>query len=313
MMFRTWIESINTLFDMGKDLESEVDGMKGGIVADVSLTEVDKHYTLTITYEDGTSSVVNWDDSTVGIEDITMTYNDGVYLLTIILTDGTRYTFSIPVGNVVTEEELQDAVDTINATITAMNVGSPDDEASTTGSLWARMKNVVARITTNENNISILQTADTNNVKKTGTSVVTGDIQVPSPSGDTSVINKGWANDATDGVNNVVHKTGNEMIDGIKTFKGAYIPLLYNDVYTNIPASNQYRGIRLVDKNGVPMLVMAYIMRSNGTLDVDVGTNTNSNGDVGALRVSFALNGTLTLSLMKTVNGVSTSSVIATL
>lgn len=152
MRIRTWTEGLNVLFDMGSELEGEVDSFKGGIIKNVTLTEVDKHYTLTILYDDDTSDVVTWDDSTVGIEDITMTYQNGVYILTIILTDGTRYTFSIPVGNVVTEEELQDAVDTINAAITAMNVGSPDDTASSTGSLWARIKNAVMLTGTQEIN-----------------------------------------------------------------------------------------------------------------------------------------------------------------
>ena len=229
MMCRTWIEAINNLFSMGKELEESVDGMKGGIVKDVTLTEVDKHYTLTILYDDNTSDTVTWDDSTVGIEDITLTYNDGVYILTIILEDGTRYNFSIPVGNVVTEEEL-----------TALNLGTPDDEASATGSLWARIKDAVSRITTNEGNITSLQTTvaqkansadvytkaevntlDGQNVKKTGTSVVTGDIQVPTtPANPTSVVNSAYVNDATEGVNNIMHKSGNEIISGNKTFNG---------------------------------------------------------------------------------------------
>ena len=36
LMCRTWIESVNNLFNMGKDLETEVDGLKGGIVKDVN-------------------------------------------------------------------------------------------------------------------------------------------------------------------------------------------------------------------------------------------------------------------------------------
>lgn len=147
MMCRTWIEAINNLFSMGKELEESVDGLKGGIVKDVTLTEVDKHYTLTILYDDNTSDTVTWDDSTVGIEDITLNYSDGVYILAIELTDGTRYTFSIPVGDIVTQQEL-----------TALNLGTPDDTASSTGSLWARVKDAVARITTNEGNITSLQT-----------------------------------------------------------------------------------------------------------------------------------------------------------
>lgn len=198
MICRTWIESVNNLFDMGKDLETEVDGIKSGVVSNVTLTEVDKHYTLTLYYEDGTHDTVNWDDSTVGIEDITLTFIDGVYVLRITLEDGTVYSFTIPVGDIVTEQEL-----------TALNLGTPDDSASATGSLWARVKNAVSRIVT-------LETADGNNVKKTGTSVVTGDIQVPTPAGDTSVISKGWVDTVSDN-NNLLHKSGSEIINGVKT------------------------------------------------------------------------------------------------
>lgn len=96
--------------------------------------------------------------------------------------------------------------------IDAKEIGAPTDEASASGSLWARIKNAVSRI-------GGLETADANNVKKTGTNTVTGDIQVPTtPATPLSVINSAYANDPTDGVNNIVHKSGDETVSGNKTF-----------------------------------------------------------------------------------------------
>lgn len=261
MMCRTWIEAINNLFSMGKELEESVDGMKSGIVKDVTLTEVDKHYTLTILYDDDTSDTVTWDDSTVGIEDITLTYNDGVYVLTIILEDGTRYNFSIPVGNVVTEEELQSAVDTINATITAMNVGSPDDTASSTGSLWARMKNAVARITTNEGNITnlqgrvttaegnitSLQNADANNVKKTGNQTISGSLTFIT--------------------------TLKSSIDGWGTCNEITCP----NVDKASPQNIALPIIKWTDKNGSTIAQIYVMQRTTGNFDIVIST-TNSDG-----------------------------------
>lgn len=60
-------------------------------------------------------------------------------------------------------------------------------------------------------------------IAKDNTSVVTGDIQVPTPAGDDSVIPKSYA-DTADAVlqaqidDDVVHSTGNEAIGGIKAF-----------------------------------------------------------------------------------------------
>lgn len=90
-------------------------------------------------------------------------------------------------------------------------IGEPTDSASESGSLWARIKNAVTRIVS-------LETADSNNVKKTGTSTVTGTLEIPTtPPTPTSAVNSVYVNDATEGANNIVHKTGNETIDGIKT------------------------------------------------------------------------------------------------
>lgn len=274
MMCRTWIESVNNLFTMGKDLETEVDGMKGGIVKDVTLTEVDKHYTLTILYDDDTSDTVTWDDSTVGIEDITMTYDDGVYLLTIILTDGTRYTFSIPVGNVVTEEELQDAVDTINATITAMNVGSPDDTASATGSLWARVKNAVSRIGTLETSVGSSSDAASS----------TGSLWARVKDAVSRIITLETAD------TNNVKLTGNQNIGGIKYIlnsirkdselsgRGTMIFYIDSETYDNIPsASYGFDEVMLQDKNGIWYSIFGTEKTTSGDIKIKLQVRSNTN------------------------------------
>lgn len=115
--------------------------------------------------------------------------------------------------------------------IDALDIGTPDDAESTSGSLWARIKNAVARIVS-------LETADTNNVKKTGTSTVTGTLEVPTtPPTPTSAINSVYANDATEGVNNIMHKSGNETVPGVKTFSN-YQNGVMRKVFNVAPPSN---------------------------------------------------------------------------
>lgn len=88
-------------------------------------------------------------------------------------------------------------------------IGEPTDSASSTGSLWARIKNAVARI-------GSLETADTDNVKKTGTSTVTGTLEVPTiPPTPTSAVNSVYVNNAGDDANNIVHRTGQKMSGAI--------------------------------------------------------------------------------------------------
>lgn len=116
--------------------------------------------------------------------------------------------------------------------IDALNIGKETDTASATGSLWARIENALTRIVS-------LETADSNNVKKTGTSIVTGTLEVPTtPPTPTSAVNSAYVNDASDGVNNIVHKSGAETITGNKTFAGTSTFSLVNPSST-VPYINQ--------------------------------------------------------------------------
>ena len=89
---------------------------------------------------------------------------------------------------------------------------------------------------------SYVDTKDAQNVKKTGTNVVTGDIQVPTtPITPMSVVNSVYVNDATEGVNNIVHKDGWEIINGFK--RAPYINSREWDT------ANSSRWIRLLKIN----------------------------------------------------------------
>ncbi|MBR2707714.1 MAG: hypothetical protein IKE74_10850 [Mogibacterium sp.] len=135
-------------------------------------------------------------------------------------------------------------------------IGEPTDSASSTGSLWARIKNAVARIVS-------LETADSNNVKKTGTSTVTGTLEVPTaPPTPTSAINSVYVNDATEGVNNLVHKSGNETINGIKTHTSLIcIDSAYPTVMTGGASLAQYANVFVVTKDITDLDTSKRIMR----------------------------------------------------
>lgn len=155
-------------------------------------------------------------------------------------------------------------------------IGEPTDSASSTGSLWARIKNAIARIVS-------LESADANNVKKTGTSTVTGTLEVPTtPPTPTSTVNSVYVNDATAGVNNIVHKSGDETIAGIKTFSNFEIinGAMFGDaskaymkgsiiLHDNIsdaaatPPYNQYKDIILADDDNKPAIVLRMILETN--------------------------------------------------
>lgn len=104
--------------------------------------------------------------------------------------------------------------------VDALNIGKETDATSATGSLWARIKNAISRIGT-------LETADGQNVKLTGNQSVSGTktfanspVVPTTPDTPTSAVNSVYVNDASEGVNNIVHKTGSETITGSKIYTG---------------------------------------------------------------------------------------------
>lgn len=150
--------------------------------------------------------------------------------------------------------------------IDAKEIGAPDDAASASGSLWARIKNAVSRI-------GSLETADSNNVKKTGTSTVTGTIEVPTtPPTPTSVINSVYANDATEGVNNLMHKTGVEKVPGSKYLEGLWTGS------SNLGNIGNMNKIRLPHRDNTTD--WACVARVKVTNSINVIGSINGNGAV---------------------------------
>lgn len=100
--------------------------------------------------------------------------------------------------------ELEQEVDTIET-----SVGTSDDEASSSGSLWARIKYALANMvaTSGAQTIADVKTFLSSPVVPT------------TPGTTTSAVNQAYVESTVDGVNNIVHKSGNETIAGIKTFE----------------------------------------------------------------------------------------------
>ena len=128
-----------------------------------------------------------------------------------------------------------------------LDIGKPADAASSTGSLWARVKNALSRIGSAETNITNLQTgkADDNAVVKlTGNQTVAGvktfssSPSVPTtPAEGSSAVNSAYVNDGTGTYsNNIVHKSNTEIINGSKYFtSGIYRSVSFD--LTEPPAS----------------------------------------------------------------------------
>lgn len=95
-------------------------------------------------------------------------------------------------------------------------------------------------------------------IQVNGDGVITTDCPTPrSDGGNNQIATTGWANDAGSGVNNIVHKSGNENINGDKTFGGTIIAgngagVRFNatrDVYTMRSAGSPASGVSLLRDN----------------------------------------------------------------
>lgn len=205
-------------------------------------------------------------------------------------------------------------------------IGTPEDTASASGSLWARIKNALSRI-------GILETADGQNVKLTGNQSISGTktfnaspVVPTTPATTSSAINSAYANDATDGVNNIVHKSGNEKISGLKTFNNEFV-LINNGgrlgrfrVDSNFDITdlstvtdNKFGMLCLRDKNNVDCGYMSILIQPNGLGKIQLNAHAIGNTALAQLELVINSNGTAELILYKTVNGITTSSTLATL
>lgn len=151
------------------------------------------------------------------------------------------------------------------------NVGSSEDTASASGTLWARLKNAVARITG-------LESADAQNVKLTGAQTIAGQktmsdspIVPTTPTTPTGAVNSVYVNDATDGVNNIVHKSGNETIGGTKFFMASigqlYVASPFAYIYTNWSIDSettQFKELLSVYDNNNSEIAVLFIEINNG-------------------------------------------------
>lgn len=155
------------------------------------------------------------------------------------------------------------------------NVGSSEDTASASGTLWARLKNAVARIVG-------LESADAQNVKLTGAQTIAGQktmndspIVPTTPTTATGAVNSVYVNDATDGVNNIVHKSGNETKAGRLTLQLTSGDVIYlkqtTSEYSTSPSSTIYSaGISFRDKNGNEFGTLLFNNTSNGVTNLIV-------------------------------------------
>lgn len=85
-------------------------------------------------------------------------------------------------------------------------------------------------------------------------------IQVPTPAASdnsTQIATTNWCYDPAKSTN-LVHRTGNETVNGVKTFTSNIIHRNSNIELSTAPSSNQYSDIAFHDKNGVPIALVEY-------------------------------------------------------
>ena len=139
--------------------------------------------------------------------------------------------------------------------VDALNIGKETDTASATGSLWARIKNALSRLTTAESNITSLGTSKANDnavVKLTGDQNINGvktfsnEAKVPSiPTSYLDAVNSAYVNNANSTVNNIVHKDGTaETVTSEKTFTKTII--------SSRDSIDQYQLINILKKYQYP-------------------------------------------------------------
>lgn len=128
---------------------------------------------------------------------------------------------------------------------------------------------------------------DAQNVKLTGDQTIDGvktfigSANVPTVPVDllgASAVNEAYVNDATPGVNNIVHKSGNEDISGVKVFTGLPAKKITNFDRSNPPVSYAYStGILFIDNAGDELgrIMVGIYPDSRTTIELRV---VNANG-----------------------------------
>lgn len=188
----------------------------------------------------GNDLVIDWADGTsislplpspTGISSVTGAVSGGNLTITFYMTDGSSHAFTCPLAGMATEAY----VDTGLAT-------KADDSA-------------VVKLTG-------AQSVD--GVKTFSDSPI-----VPTTPATGGAVNDIYVNDASVGVNNIVHKTGNETVNGSKTFLSnirtevSMIRRYDNFDITDPSTANQSTAILFNDKNGVEMARVMIRLNSN--------------------------------------------------
>lgn len=149
----------------------------------------------------------------VTITDITMTTNNGTFTTTFYLSDGSTKSYTYTLEDYVTNSALA----------TILNDYVTNTSLATTLNDYATKDYV--------------DTKDSANVKLTGDQSISGtktfntSPTVPDTPTTHGAVSNAYVNDPTDGINNIVHKSGNEIINGSKTFTdNAYLKNVSNMV-----------------------------------------------------------------------------------
>lgn len=163
--------------------------------------------------------------------------------------------------------EVNNAVNTVEGYNTRLT--SVENESI---SLDARLDNIEPVVSNDTAKIGVLENKDLENVKLSGNQTIE-DIKtyskspiVPNPpSGDTSTkaVNTNWISQTGDNApNNLVHKSGNETILGLKTFKNGIVCKNMNTSRDDIPANyHDNEIVHINDING--QYYVQFVLASN--------------------------------------------------
>ena len=240
---------------------------------------------LVIQWADGSSVTLPLPDPVTGISSITGSVSGGNLTITFYFTNGTTHSFTCPLSGMASE--------------------------------------------------TYVNTLDAQNVKLTGAQTIhgvktmdgtDGDLRVrKTPPDVSSAVNSAYVNDATDGVNNIVHKTGNESVSGTKIFdtamkqkNGAFDPV------TGVTGAEQ----TIVTKNfvgehaGADKDMASVSYTESGTVCqtvIKTVDNTHFMGGVNTPTTAFFIfgidktTGTASLKIVKVYEGSVTSTTVASL
>lgn len=140
--------------------------------------------------------------------------------------------------------------------------------------------------------ITYVDGLDAQNVKKTG-SIVTGALEVPTtPLTPTSAINDVYANNATEGVNNILHKSGVETRSSILKFLGNTIRFPITPKVNERPTSTIRNRIFWEDEDLTSFGNTGVMIRDSGVREFRTEI-TGENGAVTTLLVYSSNTGTV--------------------